>query len=113
MLRAAAKNHDGVAVVVDPADYQKVISELKKNGVVPQTMRFELARKVFAHTAAYDGAIANYLFALDERKKRREYPHVLGLQVSQLQDPRYGENAHHSPALYCYRPPVAGRHGRV
>src|SRR6185503_12407074 len=58
MLRAAAKNHGGVAVVVDPKDYQKIIDELKTHGAVSDTTRFALARKVFAHTAAYDGAIA-------------------------------------------------------
>src|SRR5258708_29997109 len=100
MLRAAAKNHDGVAVVVDPADYQKVISELKKNGVVPQTMRFELARKVFAHTAAYDGAIANYLFALDERKKRRGYSQHLSLPVRNMPDPPHRAKPPPNAAVY-------------
>ncbi|MEI6547822.1 MAG: bifunctional phosphoribosylaminoimidazolecarboxamide formyltransferase/IMP cyclohydrolase, partial [Burkholderiales bacterium] len=61
MLRAAAKNHSGVAVVVDPADYRQVLAEIHDHGAVSDTTRFELARKVFAHTAQYDGAIANYL----------------------------------------------------
>ena len=108
MLRAAAKNHGGVAVVVDPADYQKVIDELKARGTVSAATRFQLARKVFAHTAAYDGAIANYLFALDERKNRREYPDVLTLQFNKLQDLRYGENPHQSAAFYRDERPVEG-----
>ena len=108
MLRAAAKNHSGVAVVVDPADYQKVVDELKARGAVSSATRFELARKVFAHTAAYDGAIANYLFSLDEKKNRREYPEVLTLQFLKLQDLRYGENPHQSAAFYRDDRPVEG-----
>jgi phosphoribosylaminoimidazolecarboxamide formyltransferase/IMP cyclohydrolase len=108
MLRAAAKNHGGVAVVVDPADYPKVVNELKAHGAVSGATRFELARKVFAHTAAYDGAIANYLFSLDEKKSRREYPDVLTLQFSKVQDLRYGENPHQSAAFYRDERPVEG-----
>lgn len=108
MLRAAAKNHAGVAVVVDPADYKKVADELKARGAVSDALRFELARKVFAHTAAYDGAIANYLFSLDEKKHRGEYPDVLSLQFSKLQDLRYGENPHQSAAFYRDQQPIEG-----
>jgi phosphoribosylaminoimidazolecarboxamide formyltransferase/IMP cyclohydrolase len=108
MLRAAAKNHSGVAVLVDPADYRKVIDELKAKGWVSDATRFELARKVFAHTAAYDGAIADYLFSLDEKKNRREYPDVLTLQFAKLQDLRYGENPHQSAAFYRDRRPAEG-----
>jgi phosphoribosylaminoimidazolecarboxamide formyltransferase/IMP cyclohydrolase len=108
MLRAAAKNHSGVAVVVDPADYAKVVDELKSHGAVSAATRFQLARKVFAHTAAYDGAIANYLFALDAKKKRKEYPDVLSLQFAKLQDLRYGENPHQSAAFYRDERPVEG-----
>jgi phosphoribosylaminoimidazolecarboxamide formyltransferase/IMP cyclohydrolase len=108
MLRAAAKNHGGVAAVVDPADYQKVVDELQAHGAVSDATRFELARKVFAHTAAYDGAIANYLFALDGKKSRREYPEVLTLQFNKLQELRYGENPHQSAAFYRDGDPVKG-----
>jgi phosphoribosylaminoimidazolecarboxamide formyltransferase/IMP cyclohydrolase len=108
MLRAAAKNHGGVAVVVDPADYPKILNELKTGGGVSEATRFELARKAFAHTAAYDGAIANYLFSLDERKHRKEYPAVLSLQFAKLQDLRYGENPHQSAAFYRDTQPVEG-----
>jgi phosphoribosylaminoimidazolecarboxamide formyltransferase/IMP cyclohydrolase len=108
MLRAAAKNHAGVAVVVDPADYPEILSQLKKTGSISETTRFELARKVFAHTAAYDGAIANYLFSLDEKRKRREYPDMLSLQFRKLQDLRYGENPHQSAAFYRDPDPVPG-----
>jgi phosphoribosylaminoimidazolecarboxamide formyltransferase/IMP cyclohydrolase len=108
MLRAAAKNHAGVAVVVDPADYEKIIAELKAHGAVSDATRFELARKVFAHTAAYDGAIANYLFALDEKKNRTEYPDMLNLQFGKRQDLRYGENPHQTAAFYRDPRPVEG-----
>jgi phosphoribosylaminoimidazolecarboxamide formyltransferase/IMP cyclohydrolase len=108
MLRAAAKNHAGVAVVVDPGDYERVLVELKDNGVVGDALRFELARKVFAHTAAYDGAIANYLFSLDEKRRRGEYPQVLSLQLHKVQDLRYGENPHQSGAFYRDARPVEG-----
>ncbi len=66
MLRAAAKNHGSVAVLVDPADYPALLDELRAHGRVGSAMRFELAKKVFAHTARYDGAISNYLSSLDD-----------------------------------------------
>jgi phosphoribosylaminoimidazolecarboxamide formyltransferase/IMP cyclohydrolase len=108
MLRAAAKNYGGVAVVVDPADYAKVLEELRAAGGVGESTRFALAKKVFAHTAAYDGAIANYLFSLDEDRKRGVYPGELTLQFRKLQDMRYGENPHQSAAFYRDAQPVAG-----
>jgi len=108
MLRAAAKNHAGVAVVVDPADYAGVLDELRQTGTVSDATRLALAKKVFAHTAAYDGAIANYLFALDEAGKRAEYPAVLNLQFHRLQAMRYGENPHQSAAFYRDERPVEG-----
>ena len=105
MLRAAAKNHGSVAVLVDPADYPRVLEELRR-GTISAATRFHLARKAFAHTAAYDGAIANYLSSLDAAQRRREYPDVLTLQFSKVQDLRYGENPHQSAAFYRdARPP--------
>jgi len=108
MLRAAAKNYGGVAVVVDPADYAKVLEEIRATGGVAGATRFALARKVFAHTAGYDGAIANYLFSLDENQKRGAYPGELTLQFRKVQDMRYGENPHQSAAFYRDARPVAG-----
>ena len=108
LLRAAAKNHGGVAVVVDPADYARVLEEIRATGGVGEATRLELAKKVFAHTAAYDGAIANYLFSLDARHKRRAYPDVLSLQFHKLQDMRYGENPHQSAAFYRDARPAPG-----
>ena len=107
MLRAAAKNHASVAVLVDPADYPRVLEELRR-GAVSEATRFALAKKAFAHTAAYDGAIANYLTSLDGAHRRREYPDVLTLQFTKLQELRYGENPHQSAALYRDPRPAAG-----
>jgi phosphoribosylaminoimidazolecarboxamide formyltransferase/IMP cyclohydrolase len=100
MLRSAAKNHASVAVVVDPADYPAVLAEIRSRGEVTPATRFRLAAKAFAHTAAYDGAISNYLSSLDSQGSRREYPQVLSVQFSKLEDLRYGENPHQSAAFY-------------
>ena len=108
MLRAAAKNHGGVAVVVDPADYPKLLEEIRSSGGVADATRLALAKKVFAHTAAYDGAIANYLYSLDDSEKRQCYPAVLNLQFHKLQDIRYGENPHQSAAFYRDLQPAPG-----
>jgi phosphoribosylaminoimidazolecarboxamide formyltransferase/IMP cyclohydrolase len=108
MLRSAAKNHAGVAVVVDPADYAKVLEELRAHGEVSAATRFALAKKVFAHTAAYDGAIANYLSSLGADGRRGAWPGVLNLQFEKLQDMRYGENPHQTAAFYRDALPVAG-----
>jgi phosphoribosylaminoimidazolecarboxamide formyltransferase/IMP cyclohydrolase len=103
MLRAAAKNHAGVAVVVDPADYAPLLEEIRASGGVADQRRYALAAKAFAHTAAYDGAIAGYLSA-----PGAEFPRVLSLQFAKLQDLRYGENPHQRAAFYRDARPVAG-----
>ena len=108
MLRAAAKNYHSVCVVVDPNDYAAVLAELKTSGGVSEALRFRLAKKVFAHTACYDGAIANYLYSLDERNHRGEYPDVLSIQLHKVQQMRYGENPHQSAAFYRDLEPAAG-----
>jgi phosphoribosylaminoimidazolecarboxamide formyltransferase/IMP cyclohydrolase len=108
LLRAAAKNHTDVVVVVDPADYPTVLGELRGGGIVGDATRLALAKKVFAHTAAYDGAISNYLSALDDSGERAEYPAVLNLQFHKLQAMRYGENPHQSAAFYRDARPVEG-----
>ena len=69
MVRSAAKNHERVTVVVDPADYEGVLAEIEATGEITQALRFELCRKAFAHTAAYDGAIAGYLAALPKKEQ--------------------------------------------
>jgi phosphoribosylaminoimidazolecarboxamide formyltransferase/IMP cyclohydrolase len=115
MLRAAAKNWADVAVVIDPADYTRVLAELADGGVQRAT-RFMLAKKVYAHTAAYDGMITNYLSALAAGAEatanavpaRSEYPAVLSLQLTKTQDLRYGENPHQSAAFYRDARPAEG-----
>jgi phosphoribosylaminoimidazolecarboxamide formyltransferase/IMP cyclohydrolase len=108
MLRAAAKNHDSVAVIVDPADYAGVLNELRERGAVGAERRLALARKVFAHTARYDGAIANYLTALDADGGRSPFPDVLSRQWIKVQQMRYGENPHQRAAFYRERDVAAG-----
>ncbi len=104
MLRSSAKNHKDVVVICDPADYVCVLDEMRtKNGDVSYDTRFALAKKVFAHTAQYDGAITNYLTSLgDDRQHatRSAYPETLNLHYTKVQDMRYGENPHQSAAFY-------------
>ena len=101
MVRAAAKNHQQVGVVVDPEDYNSILAELRQNNrsLSPAT-RFRLFLKAFQHTAHYDGAISNYFSSLDENKKRQRWGQTVNIQVSKLQDMRYGENPHQSAAFY-------------
>jgi phosphoribosylaminoimidazolecarboxamide formyltransferase / IMP cyclohydrolase len=104
MLRSSAKNHKDVVVVCDPLDYSRVLDEIEaNNGVVSYETRFTLAKKVFAHTAQYDGAITNYLTSLGEDKQhatRSSYPQTLNLHFDKVQEMRYGENPHQSAAFY-------------
>ncbi len=109
MLRAAAKNYAGVAVVVDASDYPKLIAEMKEHGgAVTEATRFALARKAFTQTAAYDTAIGNYLGARAGEGQRVEFPDRLTLQFEKIQDIRYGENPHQAAAFYRDGHPVAG-----
>lgn len=100
MVRAAAKNHDGVAVVTDPADYAAVIAELEAHQGLGFDRRLALAVKAFEHTAAYDGAIANHFGRLNARRRPEGYAQTLNLQFHKVQDMRYGENPHQSAAFY-------------
>jgi phosphoribosylaminoimidazolecarboxamide formyltransferase/IMP cyclohydrolase len=100
LLRSAAKNHAHVTVVVDPADYERVLQALDSNtSRAPQAMRFDLAVKAFEHTARYDGAIANHLGTLVEPGEAA-FPRTLNLQFEKSQAMRYGENPHQSAAFY-------------
>jgi phosphoribosylaminoimidazolecarboxamide formyltransferase / IMP cyclohydrolase len=113
MLRSAAKNHKDVVVVCDPADYARVLAEVKTAGAeeISYDTKFMLAKKVFAHTAQYDGAITNYLTSLGEDKAhatRAAYPQTLNLTFEKVQDMRYGENPHQSAAFYRDLVPAAG-----
>jgi phosphoribosylaminoimidazolecarboxamide formyltransferase/IMP cyclohydrolase len=100
MLRSAAKNHAAVTVLVDPRDYSRVLDELRAGGQVSEATRFALATKAFAHTAAYDGAIAGYLSSFGADGVRSEFPRILTRQWVQVQDMRYGENPHQHAAFY-------------
>ncbi len=100
MIRAAAKNHESVAVVVDPTDYATVVAELKAEGAVSAKTRLALAKKVFCHTARYDGMISNYLTALDDDNAKVDFPESFSRQWVKVQDMRYGENPHQKAAFY-------------
>ncbi|MDX1587554.1 MAG: bifunctional phosphoribosylaminoimidazolecarboxamide formyltransferase/IMP cyclohydrolase [Oleiphilaceae bacterium] len=114
MVRAAAKNHADVAIVVNASDYARVLEEIKHNdGSLTQATRFDLAVKAFEHTAAYDGAIASYLGArLDKAAEPEPFPRTFNLQLEKVQDMRYGENPHQRAAFYrerhCDEASVAG-----
>ena len=102
MVRAAAKNHRHVGVIVDPKDYDSILAELQSNdnSLAPET-RFRLFCKAFEHTARYDGAIANYFSSLDEKNQPQRWSKTVSIQVTKLQDMRYGENPHQSAAFYA------------
>lgn len=96
MLRASAKNHQYVTVVVDPADYERVVAELKESGETSLETRKQLAAKVFRHTAAYDALIAEYMTNLTAE----ETPEKLTVTYELKQTLRYGENPHQKAAFY-------------
>jgi phosphoribosylaminoimidazolecarboxamide formyltransferase/IMP cyclohydrolase len=100
MIRSAAKNYPDVTVVVDPMDYEAVLSELKGNGEISIETNFRLAKKVFQHTARYDGAISNYLGQIENGKKIDAFPETFTFQVKKAQELRYGENPHQKAAFY-------------
>jgi phosphoribosylaminoimidazolecarboxamide formyltransferase / IMP cyclohydrolase len=109
MIRSAAKNHQYVAVVTDPADYAVILEEMSAaNGAVGAETRFRLAQKAYSHTAAYDGAISNYLTALDTAGRRAGFSARLNLHFDLAQVLRYGENPHQNAAFYRDTRPVAG-----
>jgi phosphoribosylaminoimidazolecarboxamide formyltransferase/IMP cyclohydrolase len=113
MVRAAAKNHARVAVVVDPADYPRVQAEIAADGVVSHATRVALAAKAFAHTAAYDGAIVGYLSSLGEDGARERFPRSLHLGFDRAYSLRYGENPHQEGAFYRERGAGEGTLGRA
>ncbi|HEY3290727.1 MAG TPA: bifunctional phosphoribosylaminoimidazolecarboxamide formyltransferase/IMP cyclohydrolase [Anaerolineae bacterium] len=97
LIRAAAKNYQRVAVVCDPCDYDLVVRDLAQHGFVSLQTREVLALKAFAHTAAYDAAIRDYLTGVQSA----EAP-VLTLTLQKVQELRYGENPHQRASLYSY-----------
>jgi len=100
MVRAAAKNHASVTVVVDPADYAQLLAEMADDNAVSDDTRFSLAIKAYEHTAQYDGAIANYFGRLVQKPEDRAFPRTLNLQYHHAQAMRYGENPHQAAAFY-------------
>jgi len=105
MLRSAAKNHQDVIVVVDPADYGPVLQGLQAGAVSPDARR-ALATKVFAHTAAYDAGILAYL-----SRSTEDLPPALTLLLQRRESLRYGENPHQRAALYVTEEPGEGEGG--
>ena len=101
MVRAAAKNYGSVAIVTDPADYALLTREMESSsGAVGAETRVMLAKKAFSHTAEYDGAISNYLTALDEKNQKQAFPERFNAQFTKVMDLRYGENPHQNAAFY-------------
>ncbi len=111
MVRSAAKNHASVSVITDPADYSRVIDSLQATAEDQAQLRFELSAKAFAHTANYDGTIADFLGRIktpgnvDERKA---FPDTLTRQYVLSNELRYGENPHQQAALYHEQSPAVG-----
>lgn len=97
MIRAAAKNYQDVAVIVDPADYKRVTDEIKASGDVSLETKLDLCYKVFEHTSSYDTLIAEYL-----RKQigKVQFPQVLTMTFEKEQEMRYGENPHQKGVFY-------------
>ena len=103
MIRAAAKNHAAVTVVVDPSDYARVLAAMGANaGATTLALRRELAQKAYARTAAYDGAISNWLGAVVDNPdgKAVGFPRTFTVQMTKAQSLRYGENPHQQAAFY-------------
>lgn len=100
MVRAAAKNHAFVNIIVNASDYDAIINEMQaNNGATRLDTRFDLAIKAYEHTAAYDGAIANY-FGRRVPGGNEQFPRTYNSQFSKSQDMRYGENSHQNSAFY-------------
>jgi phosphoribosylaminoimidazolecarboxamide formyltransferase/IMP cyclohydrolase len=101
MVRAAAKNHASVCIVVDPDDYPTILAEMDADdGKISDASRFSLAIKAFEHTASYDGAISNYFGRMVQKKEDNQFPRTINLQFKHAQGMRYGENPHQNAAFY-------------
>jgi len=105
MVRAAAKNNAFVNIVVNASDYDGIIAEMQaNNGCTSQASRFDLAIKAYEHTAAYDGAIANY-FGRSVPGGSEHFPRTFNTQFIKTQEMRYGENPHQKAAFYVEQNP--------
>lgn len=108
MVRAAAKNHNDVAIVVNTSDYASILDEMNQHsGRLSYETRFDLAIKAYEHTAAYDGAIANYFGRLVPGGND-QFPRTFNTQFIKSQDMRYGENPHQNSAFYVEANPSEG-----
>ncbi len=110
MVRAAAKNHASVAVVVSPSDYDLVAEELRSSGHVSEATRRSLALAAYRHTASYDAAIAAWLATRIEAESVATLPAEIHRPLVKVEDMRYGENPHQAAALYhaAGEPPLGG-----
>ena len=107
MVRSAAKNNAFVAILVNAASYDLVLNEMQANqGALSQATRFDLAVQAFEHTAAYDGAIANYLGCRVGEDAPHTFPRTFNTQFIKAQEMRYGENPHQRAAFYVERNPA-------
>jgi phosphoribosylaminoimidazolecarboxamide formyltransferase/IMP cyclohydrolase len=114
MVRSAAKNHARVAVVCDPADYDRVLAEITATGEIASATRAELAAKAFAHTAAYDAAISGYLSSRPSAPETEAtFPRYLTLPFERAYGLRYGENPHQKGAFYVERSAPPGSLARA
>jgi phosphoribosylaminoimidazolecarboxamide formyltransferase/IMP cyclohydrolase len=106
MVRAAAKNHKDVTIVVNASDYDRVIADMQANeGSTTYQTRFDLAIAAYEHTAQYDGMIANYFGKMvpdytEEAAVETKFPRTINIQFTKKQDMRYGENSHQDAAFY-------------
>ncbi|ALO43286.1 MULTISPECIES: bifunctional phosphoribosylaminoimidazolecarboxamide formyltransferase/IMP cyclohydrolase [Pseudoalteromonas] len=106
MVRAAAKNHKDVTIVVNASDYDRVIADMQANeGSTTYQTRFDLAIAAYEHTAQYDGMIANYFGKMvpdytEEAAVETKFPRTINMQFTKKQDMRYGENSHQDAAFY-------------
>jgi phosphoribosylaminoimidazolecarboxamide formyltransferase/IMP cyclohydrolase len=106
MVRAAAKNHRFVNIVVNASDYSEIISEMQANGgSTSLATRFNLAIQAYEHTAAYDGAIANHFGRLVPGGSEK-FPRTFNTQFHKVQEMRYGENPHQQAAFYVEAEPA-------
>lgn len=108
MIRAAAKNHAAVTVIVDPADYERLLGDMKQHaGATSAVFRRTMAQKAYARTAAYDGAISNWLGAVIDNPegKAEGFPRTFTVQFAKAQGMRYGENPHQQAAFYVANGP--------
>ena len=108
MLRAAAKNHAGVGVVTDPAQYDRVLAAVAASGGLDDAQRHELAVAAFDHVARYDAAISNYLSARTVDGEATGFPGQFNATWEKAADLRYGENPHQAAAFYRDPQAVAG-----